>query len=129
MNARAQTGGSANDQANDRATLRKSSSGLRWIALLVLLFLLAVGGSYALTRGRTGSATQATPAPTSAAIVTPPAVSSAPTAIPVATTPTSSSASGQPTLTADQAQAAYLWQQSHEQDFCSCNTTNPPSSP
>jgi flagellar basal body-associated protein FliL len=129
MNARAQAGGSANDQANDRATSRKSSSGVLWIALLVLLFLLAVGGSYVLTRGRAGSAIQATPIPSAATIATPPAASSAPTAIPVATTPTSSSASGQPTLTADQAQAAYLWQQSHEQDFCFCNTTNPPSSP
>jgi hypothetical protein len=129
MSAGARTGGSTEDQAIDHSAPRKGTSSLLWLVLLALVFVLAVGGSYVLVRGRAGSAPQSAPIATAATIATPPAVSSAPTAAPVAVTPASGSVSGQPTLTADQAQAAYLWQQSHEQDFCSCNTANPPSSP
>jgi hypothetical protein len=129
MSASTRTGGSTEDQAIDHAALRKGLSGLHWLVLLALVFVLAVGGSYVLVRGRAGSAQQSAPIATAATISTPPAVSSAPTVAPAAATPASGSVNGQPTLTADQAQAAYLWQQSHEQDFCSCNTANPPSSP
>jgi hypothetical protein len=129
MSAGARTGGSTEDQTTDHGAPRKGTSGRIWLVLLALVFVLALGGSYVLVRGRAGSAQQSAPIPTATTIATPVAVSTTPTAAPVAATPASSSVSGQPTLTADQAQAAYLWQQSHEQDFCSCNTANPPSSP
>jgi hypothetical protein len=130
MSARVNLGGSPEPGAANHLPARGGALGSLRIVLLVLVFVAALGGSFVLLRGRLGSAAPPTPVPTAVVIATPALANSAPTAGPAAANPDGRpTASTQPTLTADQAQAAYLWQQSHEEDFCSCNTTNPPSSP
>jgi hypothetical protein len=130
MSAQANVGGSS-DSGAVRSRPERGASSLLWIALLVLVFVAALGGSYVLLRGRTSTTAQPVTAPTTTVVVaTTASASTAPTAAPTrATAASQPAAASQPTLTADQAQAAYLWQQAHEQDMCSCNTANPPSSP
>jgi hypothetical protein len=125
----AETGGSSSHPSVGQARPNTGGTDARWIALFVFLFVVVAGGSYLLVRGRLGGPAQVAPVATAAVAVQPTIVSAAATAAPQTTPPASSTPGSQATTTADQAASWYLYQQSHEQDYCSCNTANPPSSP
>lgn len=130
MSARANPDESTNEIRLGQGPLRQEILGRLWILVLVIVFLGALGGSYLVMRGRLDPGARFSPGPTAVVVNAPERSSAVATVVPAISTPASSAVGAQATPSADQAASWYLYQQSHEQDFCSCgNGTSSPTSP
>jgi hypothetical protein len=117
-----------------RATIKRAPTLPRWLLFVLVLAILAVGAAVASgsVRLENQSSTVAASVPLAAvtAAVAPTATTVAASglaAVPVATAVPTTSAIGTaeptavPTLTEQEKAAAYLEQETHEQDYCQCS--------